>query len=330
MPSATAKLGNLELSEVAVAVGSRSFERGRAYVRRGQVLEVAWEPDGVALTGSVVGNGALYTTTAIFAESSEGTLEFEDGDCSCPIGHNCKHVAAVVIAAVHGRAQVPRSRPVGDAAARAQPPAWEPPLRALIEAPTAHGVGSPLAIELSLHASGLAGTGALRLTARLMRPGARGGWINGSLTWSGFDTWYVHSGEHRPDHVALVRELHAAQRARQGRGSYYYGADKTLDLSDCGPQLWSLLDEAARIGLPLIHAGRGMGELPPYRLGEVASTSRALPTSTRRRVRCCASTGTRPMASSPSCSSAPTATGSSAQTRAEAPISRVGAFGSCG
>ena len=270
MPSATAKLSELELSEVAVAVGSRAFERGRAYARRSRVLDAAWEPDGVTLTGSVVGNGALYTTTAFFVEGSAGTLEFEDGECSCPVGYNCKHVAAVVIAAVHGRAPLSRSRPVGEAAAPAHPPAWEPPLRALIEAPAAQGVGTPLAIELSLQMSGLAGAGARRLMARLMRPGARGGWINGSLTWSGFDTWYAHSGEHRPDHLALVRELHAAQRARQGRGSYYYGADKTLDLSDCGPQLWALLDEAARIGLPLIHASKGMGELPPYRLGGVA------------------------------------------------------------
>jgi hypothetical protein len=87
VPSATAKLSNLELSEVEVAVGSRSFERGRAYARRGRVLEVAREPDGATLVGSVAGNGALYTTTAFFVEGNEGTLAFEDGGCSwtyCP------------------------------------------------------------------------------------------------------------------------------------------------------------------------------------------------------------------------------------------------------
>ena len=122
-----------------------------------------------------------------------------------------------------------------------------------------------------------------------MRPGARGGWINGSLTWSGFDAWYAHSGEHRPDHVALVRELHAAQRARQGRGYYHYGSEKTVDLSDCGPQLWSLLDEAARIGLPLIDAG-GQASSRPTVTARSRSTSRAPPMGTRKRVRRCAST----------------------------------------
>ena len=95
--------------------------------------------------------------------------------------------------------------------------------------------------------------------ARLMRPGARGGWVNGQLSWGGLDSWSVREGEFRSDHLALARELHAIHRVREQRTGYYgyYGEnrDRTLDLSDCdSPQLWSLLDEAARTGLPLIHA----------------------------------------------------------------------------
>src|ERR671914_549161 len=269
--SATAERCHFELSEVEAAVGPRSFERGRAYARGGRVVEVEWSPDGANLTGSVVGQGAVYATQAFFAAGPTGALEFEDGECTCPVGYNCKHVAAVVVAAASGPAQGRRPRSPSAVAAPAAPPAWEQPLRALIEAPAVQAAGDPLAIELSLQASGLAGGGAPRLMARLMRPGARGGWVNGSLRWSGLE--YAYSGAHRPDHLALVRELHAAQRARQDRGSHYYwhyGADKTLDLSNCGPQLWSLLDEAARLELPLVHAGKGMGELPPHRRGEIA------------------------------------------------------------
>jgi superfamily II DNA or RNA helicase len=269
VPTATTERCDFELSEVEAAVGPRAFDRGRAYARRGRVLELDWDPDGQTLTGSVVGQGALYDTQALFVDGGDGALEFEDGECSCPVGYNCKHVAAIVIAAADSGMTERRSRLASHVAARAEPPAWEQLLRALIEAPAAQAVGNPLAIELSLRTSGLAGGGAPRLMARLMRPGARGGWINGSLTWSALD--YVRSAEHRPDHLALVRELHAVQRARRGRSSYYYhyGAEKTLDLSDCSAQLWSLLEEAARIALPLIHAGKGMGELAPYRRGEV-------------------------------------------------------------
>ncbi len=277
--SATAQRREIELSEVEAAVGPRSLDRGRAYARRGRVLKVEWQADGETLTGSVVGHGGLYETAAFFADDGGGVLSFDAGECSCPVGYNCKHVAAVVLAAV-GCDDPPRrprraapSRhpaPVAEAPAPAPRP-WEQPLRALIGAPAALATGSPLAIELSLQFSGPTG-GTPRLMARLMRPGARGGWVNGSLAWSRLESWELRGGDYRADHLELVRELYTVHRARDRRPSYYYsyGAEKSLDLSDCSAQLWVLLDQAARIGLALIHADRGMGELATHRRGEVA------------------------------------------------------------
>ncbi len=117
----------------------------------------------------------------------------------------------------------------------------------------ARATGNPLAIELALHASGLAGGGPLRLMARLMRAGRarRLGQRLPCVERAGA-RGTSRSGEYRPDHLALARELYAVHRAREGRAAYYYGygADKTLDLSDCdSAQLWSLLDEAARLGV---------------------------------------------------------------------------------
>jgi superfamily II DNA or RNA helicase len=258
--SASVELSDLELYEVESAVGPRSYDRGRAYARGGRVLRLVWDADAEALTGTVLGQGALYETTALFATAPGGELRFEEGECSCPVGYNCKHVAALVIAAANGRLGV---RPLQLVRAPDEPAAWERPLRALLaEAPA---TGTPLALELSVQDSG---RGAPRLLARLQRPGARGGWISGSLTWGGLD--YLRAGV-RADHLALARELHALQRASQARPSWWYGhgADKTLDLADCGPQLWTLLDEAARTGLVLVHARRELGELPPYARGEV-------------------------------------------------------------
>lgn len=105
-----------------------------------------------------------------------------------------------------------------------------------------------------------------------MRPGARGGWINGSLSWGALDSWQLRSGDYRADHLALARELAAVYRVRTGT-SYYYGysgADKTLDIGDCeSPQLWSLLEEAGRVGLKLVHAREELGEVPRHRHGEL-------------------------------------------------------------
>jgi superfamily II DNA or RNA helicase len=272
--TAISELRSVELPEIEAAVGPKSFKRGRGYARGNRVVAIDWDPSAGTLTGSVVGQGALYSTCAFFAGDREGALAFDDGECTCPVGYNCKHVAAIVIAATDGRGAgrpAQAGRPSARAAAaRAKPPSWEQPLRALIDPPAGQATGSPLALELALHAGGLGGGGAPRLMARLMRPGARGGWINGSLSWSGLDSWHVHSGEYRQDHLTLVRELYAVHRARQGRAVYYhYGADKTLDLSDAGAQVWALLDWAARLGLTLVHALPGLGEVRSHQHGEL-------------------------------------------------------------
>ncbi len=263
----------VDLYEVEAAVGSRSFQRGRTYVRAKRVLASDWDSRGEMLSGSVLGNGAIYSTAAFFLDG-EDARSFQEGACSCPVGHNCKHVAALVIAAVAGvgagrAAPGPgRSRRI---APEAQLPSWEEPLRALIDAPAAPVSGDPLAIELALQGHGT-GRGAPRLMARLKRPGARGGWVNGSLTWSGLESWRVQS-DHRPDQLALARELYAVHSARKsGVGGYYYcyGGEKTLDLADCdSPQLWSLLDEAARSGLALVHADPDLGEVRCDEHGEL-------------------------------------------------------------
>ncbi len=271
--SALAQLRDIELAEVEAAVGSSSFKRGRGYARGNRVRAIEWDPDEETLSGSVVGHGAVYSAAAFFA-GGDGELAFDEGECSCAVGHNCTHVAALVIAVTDGRSPGGRRREPRRprrVATVAQSRSWEAPLRALIQAPAKHVVGVPLAIELSLHEPGSQGPAGRRLMARLMRPGARGGWVNGSLMWSGLDSYHVQSGEYRGDHVALARELHAVHRVCTGRAAYYsYGADKTLDLSAWdSAQLWSLLDEAGRLGLTLVHAHPGLGEVPRYQGGEL-------------------------------------------------------------
>jgi len=272
--SAIDELRGFDLANVEAAVGTTSFKRGQTYARGRRVLSVDWDPDRHRLTGSVVGHGTLYTTTASFSEA-HGELTLVDGECSCPVGYDCKHVAALVITATDDRgggrfAPHPRAAPPAPAPVQALP-SWEKPLRALLDTPELSSDGAPLAIELAVLSNGLAGGGAPRLKARLMRPGARGGWINGSLTWNGLDSWQSQGGEYRADQLAVLRELRAAQRAREGRLTYYYtyGAEKALDLSDCSAQLWPLLDEALRLGVTLIHARATLGEVP-YNDGEVA------------------------------------------------------------
>ena len=269
------ELQGFDLANVSAAVGATSFKRGQAYARGRRVLSVGWDADRHHLTGSVVGHGLVYKTTASFSRA-HGELKFVDGECSCPVGRRCKHVAALVITATdeprRGRfAPVARTAPPSPPAPVQALSGWETPLRALIETPEVSSDGAPLAIELTVHNNGLAGGGAPRLKARLMRPGARGGWVNGALTWNGLDSWQGQSGEYRADQTAVLRELRTTQQAREVRASYYYSyaTEKALDLSDCSAQFWPLLDEALRLGVTLIHARATLGEVPCNE-GEVA------------------------------------------------------------
>ncbi len=74
---------------------SPDVERGRRYFAEGRVIETAIEAvDGaLVVTGRVRGNGPTYDVYLRI----EG--DQVDGDCSCPVAWNCKHVVAVLLAA---------------------------------------------------------------------------------------------------------------------------------------------------------------------------------------------------------------------------------------
>lgn len=80
---------------------SITLQRGQDYARRGLVRSVEAMADGT-LRGEVSnGRGNRYQQRISFGR---GVFE---GDCSCPIGVNCKHVAAVLIAWAERQGQHP-------------------------------------------------------------------------------------------------------------------------------------------------------------------------------------------------------------------------------
>jgi superfamily II DNA or RNA helicase len=305
--TATREPTDIDLTEVEADIDTTSYGRGASYARRKRVLSLSWDESSSMWSARVVGNGAVYSTAAYFSAEPDG-LSFEMGECSCPIGYNCEHVAAVVISAARDGLIATRTGPGGTSAQPGKPaevgtprrpdtpraarepardapppavpvPSWEGPLRSLMAPAAAHSSGNPLAIELTLTLTltltgGGGGPGAPRLQARLMREGARGGWVNGSLSWGSLESWNLRDGNYREDHLALARELQAIHQTRQARSArYHYGyanSERTLDVSDWeGGQLWSLLDESSRLGLVTVHARHEFGEVPRYRHGEL-------------------------------------------------------------
>lgn len=236
-------------------VGATSRTRGQHYATGNRVLSLAYDEDTGRLDGRVVGNGALYDVSALLSPD-HGSFKLIDGECSCPVGWNCKHVAAIVIAS---SLRGPRSLTAPPAL-----PAWEQSLEPLVGDPSALDGRAPMAIELKLDTRSAGTQSSVR--ARLMRPGARGGWINGSLNWDGMESWNREVSGLRPDHVALVKELRALHRAG-ARTAYGYGAERTIDLAAYdSPRLWSLLEEAGRAELVLLDAH---GAVPLPAAGEV-------------------------------------------------------------
>ena len=87
--------------DIEQAVGKAAYLRGLEYYRRGKVRSARFGPDG-RLQGEVSGSRPDPYTVAVSCESgANGTLVPLEGRCSCPVGRNCKHMAALLLAGRH-------------------------------------------------------------------------------------------------------------------------------------------------------------------------------------------------------------------------------------
>ena len=279
-----AVLVDIDASAVAPSVGPKAYARAMEYVLSGAVLRARWSPSANALLGTVRGSsGNHYTTTAHLPPGAGAARRFEWGECSCPVGFNCKHVAALVLSVTGSQPPPPAANPAPNQAPAAAA-SWQLSLDTLLHAGPPASAGGPgvvpLAVELTLAAGVTLPTGMMgrtrgrpspaapRLLARVVRPG-RTGWVAGGLSWSRLGTLY-YSSEYEAAHVRLLQELYAVYGARDGYPGYVHGEDRTIELSafDSG-RLWPLLDEADAIGLRLVHARHRLGALDRHRQAEL-------------------------------------------------------------
>ncbi len=292
-------LREVDLASFQVTVGPVGSADGAAAVKRGAVVQMAWEASRQMLTGTVRdGGGEIRTVSASFRASHGFPLRFKEGYCSCAQGTNCVHVAALVLAATD-ETLLPAALADSAAARRSALP-WEQSLDSLLgtpqvpaePAPDETVALAPLAVELSLIQnvpepvrapvySSYNGRNEqpsedpvrkYKLQARLVQPGRMGNWVAGNLSWSRLD-YLLLRDEFPAAHVRLLHELFALYRASVTQHSYYYsggysygtygGDQKYLDLSACeSRQLWPVLEQAHAAGLPLVYRGK-QGTVPP-------------------------------------------------------------------
>ena len=85
--------------DIEHAVGEAAYLRGLDYLRRGMVRSAAFGPHG-RIHGEVSGSQLRPYAVAVRYESRDNArLVPVDGHCSCPVGRNCKHMAALLLAA---------------------------------------------------------------------------------------------------------------------------------------------------------------------------------------------------------------------------------------
>ncbi|MFI5713775.1 SNF2-related protein [Kribbella sp. NPDC051620] len=284
------RLAGLSAVEVKNAVGMAAYARGLGYAQGGAVRSTWWDPAVNALRGRVRGQlENLYEVAVFVSIGGDGRASYLDGECSCPVGLDCKHVAAVALTAILSSSESDGSdesglsaatetavtaeqAPVGRARGRAV--GWEASLDSLVgqEPPVLRerAGAAPLAIELSLvipapySTKSRSGAGEPVVLARVMKRG-KNGWIRGNLSWATLDNPY---SELVGAHAQALQELYASYTSRRARSSYRHD-EKTFELSAFDSrQLWPLLDQALAVGVRLVHSRKNAGDLDPYGVAE--------------------------------------------------------------
>ncbi len=267
-------LSEIDLDSIEDAVGVQTYGAGFREMQKGVVRRMEWVPARSALHGVVQDKGGEFHETVVYFTGQP--MRFGRGYCSCQVGCECKHSAALALAGAVTSGQ--------DLAARPPSVPWEQSLSSLLQSAvppprrdgTRASATTPIGIELILAGAsqyGSAGGPLLTVRARLVRPGANGeSWIAGQLSWTKVDT-LQHLGRFPGPHLRLLKELYwtyqAAERNAVHRLYRSATTDRYLDLTSFeSRQLWPLLDEAESVGLPLVY-GHGLGALPRYGTAEL-------------------------------------------------------------
>lgn len=234
------------LQSLIDAVGRPTFDRGKRYAASGAVVDCEFDEEQLFGFGKIAGT-RMYQAEIQLDPGPQG-LEFEYGECSCPVGYDCKHTVALLLTLLTSKDDVAPAAP-----------SWEASFEAILGDDDT-GTGVPLALQLAL--TQRAHTPAPALTARLLRPG-KTGWVSGNISWQNLAYTYEVNKQHKQLLLEFAALMHASTR------SYYSSAQAAIDLSAVSPRLWSLLDDARALGIELRYAKKKHGAVPPPGTAEV-------------------------------------------------------------
>jgi len=254
------------------AINDRSLAAGLAYAMGSRVSAISFDAATGLMLGKVRGGSdAPYSTTAKLVRKAGG-WSCTVGVCSCPVRKDCKHVAALLFAAEDNPAtRVQLLAPAESTRLSREPvalemPDWEQALGPLIARPgiTQSTNGIPLALQFDVeepapHFSYTGRRDPLRsvrqLKARPVIMGAKGKWIRGDVSWNTL-SYLNYRRECNEAHVEWMQEFLASHTALANR--QHNSTAPWLGLNTyAGKNMWSLLAQARKIGVALVHA-RGL------------------------------------------------------------------------
>jgi superfamily II DNA or RNA helicase len=259
-------VADLSDAEISQQVGSRTFARGEGYAAERRIRSLVARPEGTMILGTVEGSGATLYQTIIDARRAGRRMTWM-GQCSCPVGSDCKHAVALLLTARDVARGIvvdagPASPPDGLSAAH-----WsevfghvrtrdERP-KAPVTRPEPRGDCMPAGLLLDVVYGGdiwRDGLPDLTFGLRPTRWTRTGRWHR-SLSWHDALTEWGSGPRYLPEHRAVMERLHAATRQGVGRTSYVTAAQPVR--LDTTPEVWRLLGEARDVGIDIM-AGEGV------------------------------------------------------------------------
>ncbi len=239
-----------------------TLARARLYSYTDAIVSCRWSGDN-DVSGVVQGSASQpYEAEATLVRSPSGRLQGIHMACSCPVGIDCKHAVALLLAPRSG----PRTPPVGSRS-RERRAAWEVALEGLLDSggATASPDGPDLGLQFELvrEAPANGRTRRQRGPAIRVRPVVQsptGRWVRTGVSWSAVDRgWYGQGYQERTsERVAVARELLVLSRLSSPTSAYRYSSgDEAVWLdSFASRRVWDLLRQATDVGVPLLRAGR--------------------------------------------------------------------------
>ena len=227
--------------QIISRVGHGAFQRGLDYARKGRVWGIGVAGDGDIISAQSKGSGARTYQTMVFRKQNGRAPAAWAGSCSCPVGTNCKHVAALLITA---RALAEREP---DAAALAERvSAWEGQLAGLLQ--VERTPRRRMALEIIDDPGSMWGTPAGPSMLPLIE--GKRGWNKQGASWSQIASGGLDD-EVDPEVIGVLREL-----AGMAGGYGFYYADDRVSLVTAPARVWGVLRRGLAAGLTLTTAQR--------------------------------------------------------------------------